>query len=153
MSCDADEAQDFEAETEATWDTENHPAGAPDVPTGWYVNPDGLSSLRWWDGTRWSNAIAEQRPSAPPTADEIQRRKKRSRPGWIGLWLGFASTVTLGFFGLFLGGAAVVLGRLGLKRANDDYDTSGRRVAIAALVLGVLNVVVGLVWMVPLSTP
>jgi hypothetical protein len=62
--------------------------------------------------------------------------------------LGFASTVTLGFFGLFLGGAAVALGRLGLRRANEDYDTSGRRVAIAALVLGVPNVVVGLVWMV-----
>jgi hypothetical protein len=29
----------------------------PPIPAGWYPNPDGTPSMRWWDGTQWTDAV------------------------------------------------------------------------------------------------
>lgn len=35
-------------------------------PAGWYANPDDATSLRWWDGTQWTDRtqpiVSEQAP-------------------------------------------------------------------------------------------
>ena len=34
---------------------------------GWYANPDNAEQLRWWDGTKWTDAISDaQHPGAAP---------------------------------------------------------------------------------------
>jgi uncharacterized protein DUF2510 len=38
----------------------------PLAPAGWYPNPDGTPSLRWWDGSRWTDAVQESPPPPPP---------------------------------------------------------------------------------------
>ena len=41
------------------------PAAAP----GWYPDPEGSGTLRYWDGTRWTDALSSAVPPAgPPTA-------------------------------------------------------------------------------------
>jgi hypothetical protein len=36
-----------------------------DHPVGWYANPDDSTTVRWWDGKRWTAAIAVPRHSSP----------------------------------------------------------------------------------------
>jgi hypothetical protein len=38
--------------------------GTPSTPAGWYADPAGSDRLRWWDGTRWTDHLAD----APATA-------------------------------------------------------------------------------------
>lgn len=49
-------------------------ATPPPTPAGWYSDPDS-GKLRWWDGTRWTDAFAEQAippPLAVPTLIAVQ---------------------------------------------------------------------------------
>jgi len=45
--------------------------GRPDPPPaatpGWYPDPGGSSSMRYWDGTRWTDALSSAVPPAGPT--------------------------------------------------------------------------------------
>lgn len=41
-------------------------AGAPE---GWYPNPDGSPSNRYWDGTTWTDHIGP--PNTPPSGDGL----------------------------------------------------------------------------------
>ncbi|HET6818912.1 MAG TPA: DUF2510 domain-containing protein [Mycobacteriales bacterium] len=41
-------------------------------PAGWYPNPDGTPSLRWWSGVAWTGAV-NPLPSPPSTSDVIAR--------------------------------------------------------------------------------
>jgi len=36
-----------------------------DVQPGWYQNPDGSNSKRYWDGGQWTNAVADDVPEKP----------------------------------------------------------------------------------------
>lgn len=36
----------------------------PPIPAGWYPNPDHTPSMRWWDGSGWTEAV--QPGAAPP---------------------------------------------------------------------------------------
>ncbi|HUO47402.1 MAG TPA: DUF2510 domain-containing protein [Acidimicrobiales bacterium] len=40
----------------------------PPIPAGWYPNPDGSPSLRWWDGRQWTEAVSVGPPSPPPAS-------------------------------------------------------------------------------------
>ncbi len=45
-------------------------------PAGWYVDPHGRGGLRWWDGIRWTEDMADARsagpvPLAPPGAGRL----------------------------------------------------------------------------------
>ncbi|MGH8920092.1 MAG: DUF2510 domain-containing protein, partial [Acidimicrobiales bacterium] len=35
-------------------------------PAGWYPDPEGRQSWRWWDGNRWTVSAAPEVPVAPP---------------------------------------------------------------------------------------
>ena len=45
--------------------------GRPDAPPpaapGWYADPGGSGSHRYWDGTRWTDAVSSAIPPAAPT--------------------------------------------------------------------------------------
>lgn len=43
---------------------------ATSTPPGWFADPSGASSLRWWDGHQWTSATAPlpQNGSSPPVA-------------------------------------------------------------------------------------
>ena len=45
--------------------------GRPDPPPaadpGWYPDPAGSGTLRYWDGTRWTDAMSSAVPPASPT--------------------------------------------------------------------------------------
>jgi hypothetical protein len=40
---------------------------------GWYPNPDGSESLRYWDGSRWSDHYSGQQAPAPPPTEHASR--------------------------------------------------------------------------------
>lgn len=42
------------------------PPVASGPPPGWYPDPQGTQSLRWWDGWRWTTNVAP-RPHLPPS--------------------------------------------------------------------------------------
>lgn len=46
------------------------PFGRPDAPPaaapGWYPDPSGSGSHRYWDGTRWTDAVSSAIPPAGP---------------------------------------------------------------------------------------
>jgi hypothetical protein len=47
------------------------PPPGPDAPPGWYPDPDGAGSQRYWDGSAWSGHVWRARP-AP-----VRRRRAR----------------------------------------------------------------------------
>jgi hypothetical protein len=56
-----------------------HDAGPPLPPppsaaAGWYRDPDGAGSYRYWDGSRWTDAVSSAVPPAAPhdRADDSQ---------------------------------------------------------------------------------
>jgi hypothetical protein len=87
------------------------PDHGPDVPTapppGWYLDPNGLQVLRWWDGTTWGSHTQplpgkqQPQPSYPATSEEgTAHSQGRRRSG----------TKARGIFGtLFLVAAPVIV--------------------------------------------
>ena len=53
--------------------------GRPDPPpsatAGWYPDPSGSGSLRYWDGTRWTDAVSS---AVPPAGPDIARDDRRT---------------------------------------------------------------------------
>ncbi len=47
--------------------------GAPPVP-GWYPDPSGSGSYRWWDGGRWTDALSSAIPPAGPHLERDDAR-------------------------------------------------------------------------------
>ncbi|RIJ08537.1 DUF2510 domain-containing protein, partial [Clavibacter nebraskensis] len=55
--------------------------GTPSTPAGWYADPAGSDRLRWWDGTRWTDHLADApaaaaaaaaaEPAAAPTSGHV----------------------------------------------------------------------------------
>ena len=42
-------------------------SGAPGPQPGWYPDPEGSHAHRYWDGTRWTDALSSAIPLASPT--------------------------------------------------------------------------------------
>jgi uncharacterized Tic20 family protein len=42
-------------------------SGAPPPAPGWYPDPGGSAAHRYWDGTRWTDALSSAIPPAGPT--------------------------------------------------------------------------------------
>ncbi|MBF4617760.1 DUF2510 domain-containing protein [Clavibacter sp. VKM Ac-2873] len=42
--------------------------GTPSTPAGWYADPAGSDRLRWWDGTRWTDHLADAPAAAAASA-------------------------------------------------------------------------------------
>ncbi len=38
------------------------------APFGWYPDPAGSESLRWWDGSQWTEHLETPRPEVQPAA-------------------------------------------------------------------------------------
>lgn len=47
------------------------------VPAGWYADPQVTGTLRYWDGTRWTEHTA---PMPPPTAPPVQGQAVQGQP-------------------------------------------------------------------------
>ena len=53
------------------------PPGMPPPPAaaaGWYPDPDGSGSLRYWDGRRWTDALSSAVPPAGPHTERDDTR-------------------------------------------------------------------------------
>jgi hypothetical protein len=42
--------------------------GTPSTPAGWYADPAGSDRLRWWDGSRWTDHLADAPAAASASA-------------------------------------------------------------------------------------
>ncbi len=85
------------------------------APAGWYTDPDDATSLRWWDGTAWS----DQRAPAPvsPATVAASPRARLSSATWLWIAIAFVVLVVLA---ITAGPGAIVL------------------VALAAIVLSII---------------
>ena len=43
---------------------------APPATPGWYADPQGTGSYRWWDGTRWTDAVSSAIPPAATASSD-----------------------------------------------------------------------------------
>ena len=60
------------------------------TPPGWYPNPDGSRSMRYWDGSAWTEHLA----SGPPLAVSTQKL----RPGLVAVWITAVLSLATFFF-------------------------------------------------------
>ena len=108
------------------------------VVAGWYADPNGLPTERYWDGSTWTDQTRP--PSAPafplPTRGQTTTMKPRNGMG--------SAALTLGILGLFLGWLfsllAIIFGGVGVGRANRGEATN-RGAALWGLWLGVIGLV------------
>lgn len=101
----------------------------------WYLDPHDPTLVRWWDGTRWTEAT---QPAGVVAPNHVQ-------PRWGGLALGLGiAGWCLSFFpliGLALGITSVVLASLTLQRTSRPGALrDGRGLAIAGLILGIISI-------------
>ena len=65
----------------STTDTSTTEAGAP--PASWYPDPTGRHRLRWWDGTAWTQRVAdgpEGQAAAAPVAPQVAEPEPAREP-------------------------------------------------------------------------
>ena len=79
--------------------TSNRPSGESakwDYPPGWYTDPHGLPSVRWWDGYQWT---AEVRPAPEGPMREFPRVVEGPPPRGPFNWPALGATIlAVGFF-------------------------------------------------------
>jgi hypothetical protein len=56
------------------------------TPPGWYADPNGAPTLRWWDGAGWTEHYAPAAPIAPMTP-ERPRLAAETKVDGVWIWL------------------------------------------------------------------
>lgn len=92
-------------------------------PAGWYPDPDGGASVRYWDGAHWTDHYAHPQPAARPVYG-VRSRKQSSSLSTLGSILALVAPI-LGF----------LVGLVMLARDEGD-----------AVTVVVLSVISGAVW-------
>lgn len=129
----------------------------PQVPAGWYPDPEAPGTLRWWDGYAWTEYRERQPVSLPASNAPGARPVAKNGMGTAALVLGlcaFGSEVVFGALGDAVGrpivsiaicafcmaALAVIFGILGTVRGTRLKQTIGtavgRGMAITGIVLG-----------------
>lgn len=112
----------------------------PSVPAGWYTDPHGSSSQRYWDGSTWTSEVRSPNPSA----DQVIYVEKAGNglavaalvTGIVGLVL--ALIPLLFFVGWGLGITAFVLGLVARSKAKKP-GIGRKTMATWGVVLGLLS--------------
>lgn len=118
------------------------PPQAPAAPPGWYPDPDGSGRARYWDGGRWTDALA---PQGAPGAD-VPSTRDPSRIWALAAHLSALLSLTVGF--TFVGPLVVYLVRPEdpfVRRHAAEALNFNLSFMIYALVLGVIAVVLMIV--------
>lgn len=124
----------------------DHAAGVPDMPAGWYPDPDQVQTQRFWDGDAWTEQRAPlQATPASSTSSEINARVVL---GALGAAIAIAgaflpqldSSTSLhiannSFIGQ--GGEGILVIALALAGAGAAYrDRNSGKIALAGLLAG-----------------
>ena len=120
------------------------PFGRPDPPpaaaSGWYPDPAGSGSLRFWDGTRWTEAISS---AVPPAGPHNARDDTRS---WA-LAAHLSALLSLALGVPFAGPLAVYVARKDdpfVRRHAAEALNFNLSVMLYAIVLGAVTLVLAL---------
>ncbi len=89
---------------------------APTVPAAWYPNPDGTPTVRWWDGTAWTDNVQPAVSTPSLTAPE----GTQVYTVWIWLMLGLW---TLSALSIFLVNPADIASRIDIFAPNAAAET------------------------------
>jgi hypothetical protein len=103
------------------------------VAPGWYVDPLDEETVRYWDGEFWT-------PVCAPVRSRVNWPARFGLGGGlaVAIWLWFAGAGPITFWaGVCLGALALGLGVVGL---GARYGGSGRGLAIATVVVGLLTI-------------
>jgi len=73
-------------------DTSSTPGAGPPAAPGWYPDPGDSGSHRYWDGTRWTDALSS---AIPPAGPNISRDDARNFA--LGAHLSALLTLFIGF--------------------------------------------------------
>ena len=115
--------------------------GRPDPPpaaaAGWYPDPAGSGTLRYWDGTRWTDAMSSAVPPASP-----QNARDDSRTWALAAHLSALLSLVIGF--PFVGPLVVYLVKKDdpfVRRHAAEALNFNLSVMIYAIVLGIVTFV------------
>ena len=110
------------------------PAHAP----GWYPDPHARAELRWHDGTTWTEHThgAAAGAAAPPGAVLTAVPAAQAKTSKAAIW-----ALVTGLLGVAI--VPTILGAVALRNINRARGSlTGQGLAIAGIILGVLNVLV-----------
>lgn len=126
---------------------------ADNVPQGWYADPNGLPSDRYWDGQSWTEQTRPQiarAPMPPPTVSFVARPAPysggapRNGMGIAALVLGLIGLWSLLLLPLFiLSVLAVIFGSVGLGRVKRGTATN-RGMCLAGIWLGAITLAIAI---------
>lgn len=132
--------------------------GVSATPAGWYQDPQNPALQRYWDGAAWT-----QHTAAAPTvlANPTEATGPRSALHYIvpvgrswqsvtAPYLGLFSLVPIPVLSALVGGAAITLGVIALRKAKSGGHGTGR--AIVAIVLGAIGAAISIAFTVGLAS-
>jgi uncharacterized protein DUF4190/uncharacterized protein DUF2510 len=124
---------------------------------GWYPNPDGTATSRYWDGNGWTQHTGPPGPPAPPTGYLYAAQMPGAMPMMPAVETNGIATASLvlgilgaviewgGILTLAAGVLAIVFGVIGIGKAG-RLGNRGRGQAIAGLLLGCIALVAYFLW-------